>query len=110
MAWQTLREIVEELDVSVCVDLYTETFPRFDEAWEGLKWILSRSPEPKGSAVKATPEGEKYRAYVLAGDLLAGTPDIWVVYRFTDAQVIILGVQASIPKEEDDDGVPEAVQ
>ena len=116
MAWQILRGIVEELDVSEHVDLYSERFPRFNEAWEALKWLLSRNPEPKGSARKVNsdnPDGPRYRAYVLAGDWLAGTPDIWVVYAYNDAEVTIFGVQAqeaSTEADEDDGGGEEATE
>jgi hypothetical protein len=104
LAWQTLRGIVEELDVSEYVDLFSEKFPRFDEAWEALKWLLSRNPEPKGSALKIMPDGaSRYRAYVLAGDPLAGTPDIWVVYTSTDSEVNIMGVNAQEIRPEMDE-------
>lgn len=103
MAWQTLRGIAEELDVAEHVDLYTEKFPRFAEAWEALKWLLSRNPEPKGSALKITPDGLRYRAYVLAGDPLAGTPNIWVLYKHDEMSVAILGIQAWEIAEEVDE-------
>ena len=90
VGWQTLREIVEELDVSEYVDLYSD-HPRFGEAWDALKWVLSRNPEPKGSALKLNAAGTPYRAYVLASDPLANTPDIWVVYTYSATQVIIFG-------------------
>lgn len=105
MTWQVLRDIVEELGVSKHLDLLTEKFPRFDEAWEGLKWVLSRNPTPKGSSLKISAEQKRYRAFVLAGDTLAGTPDIRVVYTHDDQQVVILGVQAtplSLTQDEDD--------
>lgn len=76
MAWETLRTIVEELDVSEQVDLYTEKYPRFDEAWEGLKWLLARTPDLKGAAVWAgdwVGEGS-FRAYAAAGNPLATRP------------------------------------
>ena len=38
--------------------------------------------------------GREYRAYVLAGDPLAGTPDIWVAFTFNDDTVTIIGVNA----------------
>lgn len=101
MSWQVLREVVEELDVSNYVDLFTEKFPRFEEAWEGLKWLLSRNPAPKGSARREAVSGGEYRSYVSASDPLAKTPEIWVVYTYTDDQVIILGVNAVEPRTED---------
>lgn len=114
MAWELLREVVEELDVSEYVDLYTEKFPRFAEAWEGLKWLLSRTPELKNAAVYIASDGQPaYRAYCLAADLLAGTPDIWVTYTHSETQVLILGVQAiavSDPDAEDDGTDPKSAE
>jgi len=107
MSWELLREVVEALDVSEYVDLYTEQFPRFAEAWDGLKWLLSRTPELKNSAVYKGDDGDTaYRAYALASDPLAGTPEIWVVYTFSDTQVIVIGLQARPAPAEDADGEP----
>ena len=91
MTWKALRSVVEELDVSETVDLLTEKHPRFSEAWDGIKWLLARTPDLKG-AVSRQDATLNYRAFVFAGDPLADTPDIWVVYHFTDDEVIILGV------------------
>lgn len=93
MAWERLRTIIEELDVAAQVDLWSEKFARFDDAWEGLKWLLARTPDLK-EAMLWGDGSENYRAYVAAGDPLADTPDIWVVYVFTETEVVILGVQA----------------
>ena len=95
MAWLTLRGIVEELDVAEYVDMFSEKFPRFGEAWEGLKWILSRTPELQGAA-RTVVGGRHYRAYVLASDLLAGTPEIWVTYTYNDDTVTIIAVNAIV--------------
>ncbi len=102
MAWQALRQIVEALDVSEYVDLYTEKHPRFAEAWDALKWLLARNPEPKGSWLKSGAT-RRYRAYVLASDQFAGTPELWVTYTYTDNEVVILAVQANEPPDEKDE-------
>lgn len=94
MAWTNLRTIVEELDVSAQLDLYAERYPRFREAWDGLVWLLARTPDLKEAMVWGDDVKDGYRAYVAAGDPLADTPDIWVVYTFTENEVVILGVQA----------------
>jgi hypothetical protein len=93
MAWQLLRSVVEELDVSEYVDLYTEKYPRFDEMWEGIKWILARNPLLQGSAWRENGSRE-YRVYVFAGDPLIRLPEVWVAYRYDEAEVAILGINA----------------
>lgn len=97
MAWQVLRTIVEELDVENLVEILGERYPRFDEAWVGLKWLLSRNPTPQGSARRSNDQGREYRTYVSAGDEVAKVPDIWVVYTFTADEVVVLGV--TVPDE-----------
>jgi len=100
VAWQVLRSVIEDLDVSVYVDMFADRYPRFNEAWEGLKWLLSRSPTVKGSVSQIGASGE-YRSYVLAGDLLAETPEIWVVYTYNENEVRILGLNAIAAPDED---------
>lgn len=94
MAWERLRTIVEGLDVTVIVELCQERHPRFNEAWDGLKWLLARTPDLKEAMIWDGDGNGPYRAYVAAGDALAGTPDIWVVYTFSDTEVVLIGVQA----------------
>jgi hypothetical protein len=40
-----LRTIVEEDIVSETIDQYSETYPRLESAFDGLKWFLAHSPE-----------------------------------------------------------------
>jgi len=102
VTWKTLRTVVHELDVSALVDNLKELYPRFEEVWDGIEWILARTPDLKGSARR---EGlDNIRTYVFAGDELAATPDVWVVYKFDDNEVTILGV--TVPDGEE----PEVVQ
>lgn len=90
--WQQLRTVVEERKVEEAVNRFSEKFPRFDEAWEGLKWLLAREGQNLG--LWRTEGDTHYRVYVQAGDELAGTPEIWVVYVCTDNEIIILDIEA----------------
>ena len=102
MVWQaSFRSLVEELDVSNLVDVLSDKYSRFSDAWEGLKWLLSRNPTPKGS-VRRTVGDREYRVYVLGGDEIAGTPDLWVVYTHTDTEVTILGVTTADPVKDEE--------
>lgn len=103
MAWEILRTVVEEHTAAQTVDRLTQAYPRFEEAWEGLKWLLARNPVLKGSVRKMVGT-EEYRLYVLAGDAVAKTPDLWVVYTHTDAQITVLDVEA---REQSDDQAAE---
>lgn len=94
MAWTILRTVVEETDVSPLIDHFTRQFPRFDEAWVGLQWLLARNPRPQGCAAREV-DGVYYSVYVAAGDEVAGTPDIWILYTFDNAEVVIVDVSAN---------------
>lgn len=94
MTWKTLRSVVEELDVAEHVDLLSEKHARFSEAWDGIKWLLARTPDLKGAA-RREGSSRNYRVFVFQGDFMADTPNIWVVYHFTENEVVILGVNAS---------------
>jgi hypothetical protein len=94
MTWQVLRTVAEELDVATLVDQLTEAHPRFDEVWEGIKWILARTPDMNSGARRAK-AARNYRVHVFVGDALADTPDVWVTYFFTDNEVVILGIMAT---------------
>lgn len=89
MAWTVLRTIVEELDVSATVDLLSEQHARFSETWDGIKWLLARTPTPKGAVRRLN---APYWIYVFGGDPIAGTPSVAVIWTFDDAEVTILGV------------------
>ena len=93
--WQVLRTIVEQPAVQKAADKYSAKFPRFDEAWEALKWLLARSGNTLGiwQNVGAT----QYRVYVQASDELALTPEIWVVFTCSDDEVVIHGLEAREP-------------
>ena len=49
---------------------------------------------PATRATQTTEGDTHYRVYVQAGDELAGTPEIWVVYVCTDNEIIILDIEA----------------
>lgn len=93
MAWQTLRTVVEEHTAAAAVDGFASSLPRFSEAYEALKWLLSRNPTPAGSVSKIV-DGLEWRAYVQAGDDLANTPQIWVTYTYSLIEVNIRGLHA----------------
>jgi hypothetical protein len=100
VTWEVLRTVVEELDVADQVDLLSEKHARFSQAWDGIKWILARTPDLPG-AFRKLGATQNYRLISFAGSDLADTPDIWVVYRFTENEVTLLGVMTS-PRAESD--------
>lgn len=102
--WQRLRTIVEETAASQAADSFSDKFTRFDEAWEGLKWLLSRNPEI-GYRQTTSKNGHStgFRLHIQASDEFAKTPEIWVVYTFDDNEVTIYEINAVIRPPESDD-------
>ena len=90
--WVRARTIVEQPDVASAVDLYRQQLPRFDEAYEALKWLLSRRCGTLG--LSRTVGGTEYRLYRQDCDTPARTPSIVVVFSFSDHEVTIDGLKA----------------
>ncbi len=95
--WTRLRTIVEELPAQHAAELFAAEFPRFDEAWEALKWLLCRKP---GVGYSRDIDGQEFYLYVSAADELAKTPTIWVVYSYSDHEVTIYDLNAIRPAPE----------
>jgi hypothetical protein len=95
VAWIVLRTVIEETAVSKAGDAFSQVFPRFDDAWDALKWLLAREPAQKNAARHVANGGTAaVMVYVQAADPLAKTPEIWVVYTYTSDSITILGVNA----------------
>jgi hypothetical protein len=91
--WQRLRTIVLEPAAQEAADSFCEEFPRFEEAWDALQWLLARHPRQVGS--RKAVNGREYWACVRAPDEIAGTPQIAVVYSFDNDEVVIYDVKAT---------------
>ncbi len=99
--WTYARQLVEEAFAQRSADQLDKKYHRFDEAYDGLKWQLARRCDRILSLVRRH-GGVNYHLYRQAGDAIAGTPDISVLYTFDDDQVNIIGVTADEPLAEID--------
>lgn len=93
--WTTLREIVEESDVTIEVDKYTKKFDRFEEAYDALKWLLAHEGEAAAGKFEII-DDKKFYLYAQAADKVALTPKIVVLYMCDDKTVKIIGIDAYI--------------
>jgi hypothetical protein len=91
MQWTKYREVVLEPAAQRAADEFRGSLNRFEEAFLGLEWLLSRVPD---RGLRRTVNGTTYRLYVQAGDALADTPEITVLFEFDDRQVIVHAVRA----------------
>jgi hypothetical protein len=81
--WVRLRSIVEESAAKRAADSFMERLHRFEEAWDALKWLLSRNPYIGTAQLGDDGEQTGYWLYVQATDIFAKTPELWIVYSFT---------------------------
>jgi hypothetical protein len=98
VTWKRLREIIQEQAVSDAFDEARVTWPRLDEAWAALEWLLARRAPDLGHFRDV--DGTTFRLYKQAGDDLAKTPDITIVYSCTDDDVTIYDVRFAEPPAE----------
>lgn len=98
--WGGFRTIVPANSVTDQIDAECVNYPRLEEAWEALKWLLSRSADKIGLPSRID---ETLRLYVQSDDPLSGVPALWILYRVTDDEVDIVSVRIVPPSNEDDD-------
>ena len=91
-SWRNYRTVIEEPDASVSIDKFAKRYDRFEEQWEGFKWLVARNPE--GISFRMSYNNFEYRLAHRTGDMSLGLPDIAVVYGFDENTVQIIDVSA----------------
>ena len=95
------RTIIEDEEVRVSVEEYHRQYPRFEEAFEALKWLLARRCDDV-QTLTCNDGGIDYYIYRTSGDEIAKTPDILVLFTFDDSKVTLHGIQAKKSEETPD--------
>jgi hypothetical protein len=80
-----MRGVVEDPDAQIAADVAFETWERAEEAWDMIKWVLSRDPT-KGEPLT---EGGQARSFTFHGAVAYDMPTIVVIYIFNDDLVTI---------------------
>ena len=80
-----MRGVIEDTDAHNAADDAFEKWARAEEAWDMLKWVLSRDPT-KGDPLT---EGGKVRSFTFPGAVAYDMPTIIVIYVFNDDLVTI---------------------
>ncbi len=104
MHWSLGRDVREDPEVTEGINEAQKKWPRFDDAWAGLTWLLARQAPELG--VWQMRGDTMYRLYKQAGNKLADTPDITVVYSFDDQMVYVHDMKAE-PRSDGEDEVTE---
>ena len=93
MPWISARTIVKEDDVSAECDRLTSKYDRFDELLMAIEWLLARSCDKIDSRARVV-DGIEYRLYRFGSDPVAGTPEVAVLYTYSDNEVNVVGIKA----------------
>jgi plasmid stabilization system protein ParE len=97
--WGGLRTVVESEAAAAAIDAGCKTYPRLDEAWEALKWLLARSAATIGRPPRSG--DPRLRLYVQSGDRIANVPSIWIVYILHEEEVEIVALRVEpLPDKE----------
>lgn len=91
--WQPYRTIVLDERARQFIDHHAFPGARFAEHWEGLTWLLCRTPEIGRPRNRHDPT--RFVIHVSAGSNLADTREVWVLYSYTDEEITIHGVRLS---------------
>ncbi|MGB8030675.1 MAG: hypothetical protein WCF30_13560 [Terracidiphilus sp.] len=86
-----LRTIVEEAIVSETIDQSAETYPRLEEAFDGLKWFLAHSAE-SGEILD-----DFHWIFRNQADHDQNIPAILVVYTFDENKVTLKFIALRMP-------------
>lgn len=90
--WGNYRTVIENPEAERKIDELRSKFDRFDDQWEGFKWLVSREPEE--ISLRKVVGSTEYRLAHRKGDMEVGLPDFAVVYTFDADQVVIIDVEA----------------
>ena len=88
--WQRFRTIVLDPRAQLFVDENSATGARFNEHWDGIVWLLCRTPNI--SIPRSRQEPKRFLLLVSEGAGFAGTRDVWILYSYDDQEVVVHGV------------------
>ena len=88
----TIRTVIENVSVSEVIDAELEIYPRLGEAFEALKWWLSRVPE-SGEITD-----DVNWLYMQDGNVKKNIPALVVVYTFNAWEVVLKHILVRVPK------------
>ena len=89
---RSIRTVVENNCVSEVVDLEQAIYPRLDQAFDALKWWLSRVPE-SGEIID-----DVNWLYMQDGNEHKNIPALVVVYTFNPYEVVLKHILVRLPR------------
>jgi hypothetical protein len=86
-----MRTLIESARVSETIEINAAQYPRLIQAYEGLRWFLSRQPE-SGELIDT-----HHWVFKQPGDRRISVPAITAIYTFDHTTVEIIAVLVSMP-------------
>jgi hypothetical protein len=83
-----LWEIAEDDGVAEIIDAACEACERFQDAWDGLLWLLAHNP----AIGKDLGLGGTKRIHKQDSHLAAGVPEITILYEYNDIKIELRSV------------------
>jgi len=90
-----LRTVRVDLSVDAELDDARSEWPRVDDAWSMIEWVLSRDP----TVGEPQTESGHSRSFVFQGSIAHEMPDIQVLYVFDEHIVDIKSIVIRTPKQ-----------
>jgi hypothetical protein len=92
--------VIEEPAVTLQIAASVQTWPRFDEIWDGLVWLIAHNGHAIG-AIEREIGGVGHYVYTYEGDTVAGYPRIVVAYRYGMGRFTVRWLVVSAPPKDD---------
>jgi plasmid stabilization system protein ParE len=80
-----VRNVIEEERVRRAVDDALTRWPRAEDAWEAVTWVVARDPR----AGTAETESGNTRSFTFEGARSIGMPSVTIIYEITEWAIII---------------------
>ena len=88
-AFFSARSVVESPSVEERVDKLRKSHERFEDVFDGLKWLLARNGDILGQAISAS--GDKsFRVYKTPLPVIEELSEMRVVYKVTDETIELI--------------------
>ena len=81
-----MRTVVEEPRVSRALDDAKERWPRAQDAWDTVLWVIARDPERAGMPLT---ESGATRSFTIDGARSIGLPTVTVLYEIGRLEVVV---------------------
>jgi len=98
IGWHAKTVILTQ-SVQEKADTAAKKFDRFQEAFDALQWLLARNTD---IGFSKSQDNAEWHIYVQAGDPLAQTPEIWVLFIVSDNEVTLLKINVEAYKDPDE--------